>query len=355
MHFGETLDEQRYLDSIRVAYESGIRTFVTADVYGQGKADEALGAALAGYPRDSYCLVGMLGHDFYEGTRNGSAGYQRFTDPALRTPAEFHSFLRMACERSLTNCRTDHFDLVMLHNPDEAGYTSEDVWKAMDGLKAEGLTQQLGVAPGPANGFTLDIIKSFELFGETIDWAMIILNPLEPWPGQHVLPAAAKHDVKILTRVVDYGGIFHDDLKSPDRLAPGDHRAYRPAGWIEAGNERMERMRPIAEKHGLSMLHFSCIWNLSQPMVRSVVPTIIQEAGDDARPIEDKIREYAALPDVTLSPEEVEEVRSLGDNTGCMMLKGASRRHEASERPDEWPMRPDLLEVAARYALGPEW
>ena len=61
MHFGEVLDEDRYQDCIRVAYEAGIRTFVTADVYGQGKADAALGEVLSEYPRESYCLVGMLG------------------------------------------------------------------------------------------------------------------------------------------------------------------------------------------------------------------------------------------------------------------------------------------------------
>ena len=44
-----------------------------------------------------------------------------------------------------------------------------------------------------------------------------------------------------------------------------------------------------------------------------------------------------------------------GDNTGCMKLKGASLRHEASERPDEWPMRPELLELAGRHGLGTEW
>ena len=355
MHFGETLDEKRYLESIRVAYESGIRTFVTAEVYGQTKADQALGEALADYPRDSYCLVGMLGHDFDKGVRNGSAGYPRFTDSTLRNPAEYEGFLRGVCERSLESCRTDHFDLVMLHNPDEAGYTQEAVWQAMGALKTSGLTEQLGIAPGPANGFTLDIVKSFELFGDLMDWAMIILNPLEPWPGQYILPAAEKYGVKILTRVVDYGGIFHDDLKPGHELGAGDHRAYRPEGWIEAGNERMERMRPIAEKYGLSMLHFASIWNLSQPMVRSVVPTIIQEAGADARPIEDKIRDFSGLPDVTLTPEEVEAVREIGDNTGCMMLKGASKRHERSERPDEWPMRDDLLELAGRYSLGQEW
>lgn len=355
MHFGEVLDEQRYMDCIRVAYESGIRTFVTADVYGQGKADAALGEALADFPRDSYCLVGTIGHDFYEGTRNGSAGYPRFTSPELRTPAEYGSFLRMACERSLESCRTDHFDLLMLHNPDELGYTKEEVWAGMAALKEEGLAERLGIAPGPANGFTLDLIRSFELFGDVIDWAMIILNPLEPWPGQFILPAAKKYGVDVLTRVVDYGGIFHDDLKPGHEFRPGDHRSYRPDGWVELGNEKVERMRPVAEAHELSLLHFACVWNLSQEPVRCVVPTFIQESGEGAVPVEDKICHFAALPEEVLSAEEVEKVRGLGDNTGCMPLKGASKRHEISERPDEWPMRPELMELAERYDLGTEW
>ena len=355
MHFGETLEEDRYLDCIRLAYDSGVRTFVTADVYGQGKADELLGRALEGLPRDSYCLVGMLGHDFYEGERNGSAGYPRFTDPGLRGPGEYASFLQMACERSLEKCGSDHFDLLMLHNPDETGYTGEDVWQGMAELKRAGLAARLGIAPGPANGFTLDMIQCFERFGELIDWAMIILNPLEPWPGDSVLPAAEQFGVNILTRVVDYGGLFHDDLKPGHAFAAGDHRTYRPAGWVEAGNEKMERMRSIAEGHGLSMLHFACLWNLSHGPVESVVPTIIQEAGEGARPIEDKIRAYAEVPDLVLSPEEIATIREIGDNTGCMMLKGASGRHTQSERPDEWPMRPDLLELAQRYELGTAW
>ena len=64
----------------------------------------------------------------------------------------------------------------------------------------------------------------------------------------------------------------------------------------------------------------------------------------------------AELPDVRFRPEEVEQVRQIGDNTGCMMLKGASKRHTAhGDRADEWPMRPELLEVAGRYGLGEEW
>jgi len=355
MHFGETLSEERYVACIRVAYEAGFRTFVTADVYGNGKADELLAEALSGFDRDSYCLVGTLGHDFYEGQRQGNRGYPRFTDPELRGEEGYKSYLRMACEKSLERCGTNRFDLVMLHNPDEIGYTSEAVWRGMEGLREEGLTERLGIAPGPANGFTLDLIHCLERFGESLDWAMLILNPLEPWPVGLALPACEKHRVKVLTRVVDFGGLFYGDMERGHEFKPGDHRAYRPEGWVEHGLEKIERMRPIAERHGLSMAQFAAIWNLSQAPVASVVPTFIQETSDQARPIEERIREMAVLPEVRLSAEEVEEVKAIGDNTGCMALKGASRRHEVSERPDEWPMRPELLELAGRYSLGKEW
>ncbi|BCU79523.1 aldo/keto reductase [Luteolibacter sp. LG18] len=355
MHYGETLPEERYLECIRTAYDAGIRTFVTADVYGNGKADELLGVALEGVDRDSYCLVGMIGHDFYVGQRQGNKGYPRFTDPELRGPGEYKDYMRMACSKSLERCRTDRFDLLMLHNPDDIGYTSEAVWDGMLALKEEGLTDRLGIAPGPANGFTLDIIQCFERFGRHIDWAMLILNPLEPWPTGLVLPACEKFGVKVLTRVVDYGGVFHGELKPGHAFKPGDHRAYRPQGWVEHGLEKAERMLPLADKYKLTPIQFASIWNLSQPMVESAVPTFFQEATEDARSIDEQIREFAALPDVRFTPEESEQIRAIGDNTGCMTLKGASKRHQTSERADEWPMRPELLELAGRYDLGVEW
>ena len=355
MHFGETLPEDRYRECVRVAYESGVRTFVTADVYGNGKADELLGEALAGFERDTYCLVGMVGHDFYEGQRDGSRGYPRFTDPGLRGEDGYASFLRMACEKSLERCRTGHFDLLMLHNPDERGYTQESVWAGLAALKDAGLAHRLGIAPGPANGFTLDLIGCYERFGSLIDWAMLILNPLEPWPVGLSLPACEKHGVKVLTRVVDHGGVFHGDLSPGHVFKPGDHRSYRPEGWVGHGLEKFAAMKPLADKHGLSPLEFASIWNLSHPAVESVVPTFIQEVGEQARPIEEKIRAFGALPEIRFTAEEVEQVRRIGDNTGCMMLKGASKRHAVSERPDEWPMRADLLELAERYGLGCDW
>ncbi len=166
MHFGETLSEERFLGCIKTAFDSGIRTFVTSDVYGNGKADEALGKALKGIPREDYALVGMIGHDFYDGERKGSQGYPRFTDPELRGEDDYEEFVLRATKKSLERCGTDHFDLLMLHNPDVLGYTSEAVWNAMAAAKETGLTKTLGMAPGPANGFTLDLLDFFEKFGD---------------------------------------------------------------------------------------------------------------------------------------------------------------------------------------------
>ncbi|MFL5845356.1 MAG: aldo/keto reductase [Solirubrobacteraceae bacterium] len=352
MHYGVALDDDRLLALLRP--DEGIQTVLTADAYGAGEADTVLGRALHGVERDSYCLIGAVGHDFYEGEREGAKGFPRFTDPRLREPAEYGAYLRMATEQSLERLGADAFDLLLLHNPDRAGYTHPAVWEGMAALRDAGLTRLVGVAPGPANGFTLDVIDCLERYGDVIDWGMIILNPLEPWPGELVLDAAARHDVRLLTRVVDYGGLFHGDLALDGELAPKDHRGFRPAGWIERGAEKIERMRPIAERHGLTSLQLACQWNLAHDAVASVVPTLIQEAGPHARPVEEQRAELAALPqEILLSDDEVAEMRRIGDNTGSMTLKGGVPDHEGETKPDRWALDEHLAGVAGRWGIDP--
>jgi len=350
LHFGDAIEEERLEELLR---PDGISTLLTADVYGQGEADRVLGRALAGSARDEYCLVGAVGHDFYEGERAGPKGFPRFTAPDLRGPDEYGTYLRMATERSLERLGVDRFDLLLLHNPDRTGYESEVVWNGMNALREAGLTQLIGVAPGPANGFTLDLIRCLERFGEAIDWAMIILNPFEPWPGELCLDAALKQGVHVMTRVVDYGGIFWDDVLPGHEFGHGDHRAFRPPGWVESGREKLERIRPIAERHGLTPMQLACQWNLAHAAVECVVPTLIQEAGDEARPIEDKRAELAALPTApALSHDEVAEIRRVGDNAGCMVLKGAAADQE-EVAPDRWPLSDELVEAGRRWGLDP--
>lgn len=353
MHFGEALDENRFISLIQFAFQKGIRTFMTADVYGNGQADEMLGKALRGISRADYSLVGAIGHDFYQGKREGSKGYPRFTDPALRGPKQYPDYLKMAAEQQLRRCGADKFDLLLLHNPDSIGYSSDAVWRGMQSVEEEGLTERLGIAPGPANGFTLDTIQCFERFGPLMDWAMIILNPLEPWPGSLCLPAATKHEINIITRVVDYGGLFHDDVRPGHKFGPQDHRTFRPAGWVETGHAKLDKIRDIAARHRLTPLQLACIWNLSQPAVKSVIPTMIQEV-DSSKSIEEKVEELATLPEVTLTPAENEEIRRIGDNTGCMSLKGANPEFAGEPQPDRWAITPELKGVGGRWGIVPE-
>ena len=332
-------------------------TVITADAYGAGEADTLLGHALEGVDREDYCLVGAIGHDFYTGERDGARGYPRFTDPRLRGRDGYADYVKMATERSLERCGVQQFDLLMLHNPDRIGYTSAAVWEGMTAVRDAGLTRRLGLAPGPANGFTLDVIDCLERYGELIDWAMIIFNPLEPWPGELVLDAAHANDVSLIARVVDYGGLFHDDVLPGHSFAEHDHRMFRPDGWIEAGRERLEPMRPIAREHDMSMLQLACAWDLAQTSVRCVAPTLIQESDPHARAIEDKRAELAAVPALLarspLTPRETLRIREIGENTGCMALKGANPAHEGPARPDRWVLDGDLEAVAGRWGIDP--
>src|SRR5919112_2371722 len=99
MHFGEPLDDERLAAVLRP--DERIRTVITADAYGAGEADALLGRALQGVDRAGVCIVGAIGHDFYEGEREGAKGFPRFTDPRLRGPEAYADYVRMATERSL--------------------------------------------------------------------------------------------------------------------------------------------------------------------------------------------------------------------------------------------------------------
>jgi aryl-alcohol dehydrogenase-like predicted oxidoreductase len=153
---------------------------------------------------------------------------------------------------------------------------------------------------------------------------------------------------------VDYGGLFWGDVLSEDELRKDDHRSFRPAGWLEQGRQKLERMRPVAERHGLTTMQLAAQWDLAHAPVRCVAPTLIQEAGPAARPVEEKRAELAATPaEIVLSDEELDEIRAIGDNTGCMALKGASPDHEGDVRADRWPLDEDLIAVAERWGIEP--
>ena len=81
---------------------------------------------------------------------------------------------------------------------------------------------------------------------------------------------------------------------------------------------------------------------------------LMEEAGS-AKPIESKRAELAGVPATSpLSAGEVEAIRAIGDNSGSMLLKGATPDHEGDERPDRWPLSPEQAELAERWGIHPE-
>src|SRR6201999_1248391 len=131
-------------------------------------------------------------------------------------------------------------------------------------------------------------------------------------------------------------------------------RSFRPAGWIEAGLEKLDRLRPFAERAELTPMGLSCQWNLAHPAVEGVAPTLIQEVGPEARTIESERAELAAIPaEARLSEDDVVAIRAIGDNTGCMALKGANPSFEGDEQPDRWALSPELADVGGRWGIDP--
>ena len=166
-------------------------------------------------------MIGAVGHDFYEGERDGAKGFPRFTDPRCAARATTPATCAWLSSEASSAAGSTASTSCCCTTPTGSATRSEAVWEGMAALRDAGLTRLLGVAPGPANGFTLDVIDCFERFGELIDWAMLILNPLEPWPGELALGAAAAAGVRVIARVVDYGGVFHDDVTAGHSLPPG--------------------------------------------------------------------------------------------------------------------------------------
>ena len=114
-------------------------------------------------------------------------------------------------------------------------------------------------------------------------------------------------------------------------------------------------MRPIAERHGLTLLQLACQWNLAHPPVAlrraDADPGARRRPPSRSRP---SARSSPRCPPADLlSADEVAELRAIGDNTGSMALKGAAPDHEGEPRPDRWALTPELAELAARWGIEP--
>jgi aryl-alcohol dehydrogenase-like predicted oxidoreductase len=124
----EGLDEKTAHRLVHAALEAGINLFDTAPNYGGGESERILGEALQGRRKD-IVLVSKFGHR-PDGPKNFSAG--RF-DEGLAA--------------SLERLRTDHLDVLLLHNPPAGIYEGADpLWDALEGARKDGRIRHYGAS-----------------------------------------------------------------------------------------------------------------------------------------------------------------------------------------------------------------
>ncbi len=112
--------ERRAVDALRAGLDLGMSHIDTAEMYGNGRAEELVGEAIAGR-RDEVFLASKV----------------------LPSNASYQGTLR-ACERSLRRLKTGHLDLYMLHWP--GSYPIEETMRAMQKLIEQGSIRFAGVS-----------------------------------------------------------------------------------------------------------------------------------------------------------------------------------------------------------------
>lgn len=285
--WGPNESDDAVVDSMRAIFDAGIDWIDTAEVYGQGRSEELVARAVAGRREEVLIFTKVAPDDEGSGIR----------------PEE----IRKAIQGSLSRLRTDHVDLYQVHWPDDR-IPVEDTWGAMAELVREGLVRHIGVSNFdrpriercvPIHPVT-SVQNQFSLLHQD-DRAELL-----PWLAEVGIGylAYAPLGFGLLTGAVGHGTAIHE----------GDWRGRQRAGSTEEGEgpfspgnfernlERVDRLRPVAERLGDSLSTLALAWALAQ---RGVTATIAGSRNPA------HVLSNAGAGDVTLDASTLQEIDSI--------------------------------------------
>lgn len=273
--------------------EAGVTFFDTADVYGDGRSEQAIGAFLADNP----------GLDITVATKMGRRMDQQ---PENYNLANFRQWV----DRSRRNLRTDSLDLVQLHCPPTAVYSNAEVYDALDTLVSEGAIRNYGVSVERTDE-ALEAIRH-----EGTASVQIILNAFRLKPLDAVLPAAKAAGVGIIARVPLASGLLSGKYSKETSFPENDHRNYNRAGdsfdvgETFSGVDYELGLKAVAEfeqlvPEGAATAQAAIAWIIAQEGATSVIP--------GARNVE-QAKSNAAAAGVSLGAEFDEGVRWIYDH-----------------------------------------
>lgn len=257
--WGSTKDDES-LRGLDRAMDAGVNFFDTADVYGDGHAEELLAKATKGK------------HDeIHIATKFARAG--DIHDPKTYSLESVSQY----AEDSLKRLGRDGIDLFQIHCPPIEILRDGQVFDVLNRLKEQGKIRYYGVS--------VETVEEGLLCLENPDVSslQVIFNLFRQKPATELFPAAAEKNVGILARVPLASGLLTGKFKKDAEFEEDDHRNFNRDGQafnvgetfagleFNKGVELADKLSWIAENRG-SMTQASLKWILEHEAVSSVIP-----------------------------------------------------------------------------------
>lgn len=205
--WGSTFSHENADAILNKAIDQGINFIDTADVYGDGASEKAVGR-----------VVRSRSEQIYVATKCGRK-LSPHVDASYQTKA-----LRKFVEDSLKNMGLETLDLIQLHCPPTETYFRPEIFELFDTLKKEGKIQNLGVSVERVE----EALKAIEY--ENVTTVQIIFNMLRQRSSDHFFAEAARKNIGIIARVPLASGLLTGKFSASTVFEKEDHRAFNRNG-----------------------------------------------------------------------------------------------------------------------------
>jgi aryl-alcohol dehydrogenase-like predicted oxidoreductase len=254
--FGVGIDRERAQACVDRAFEVGINFIDTANVYGKGAAEEFLGEALADRPRDSYVLATKL----YFPMTDQDRGLSR-------------AQVEKQIDASLKRLRVEYVDLYQCHRYD-VDTPLEETMEALTEVVRSGKARYIGFSEWRADQIqaALDLPGVEKFVSSQPQYSMLARNP-----EAEVIPLCAANGISQIVFSPLGQGVLTGKYR-PGEAPPADSRAMSDdMNWAmgrfltEEVIGAVDRVRPIAERLGITMSQLALAWVLREPNVASAI------------------------------------------------------------------------------------
>lgn len=247
-------DDEASVDAIRRALDLGVNWIDTAAIYGYGHSEEVVGRALQGRDRSSVLIATKCGRvPDGKGVPHGD----------LRPDT-----IQRELEASLRRLKTDYIDLYQFHWPDvETGTPLEESWRKMAALQDEGKVRYIGVS-----NFDVPLLQRCEAIRH-VDSLQPPYSLLRRDVEAEILPWCLANGIGVIVYSPMQKGLLSGSFDI-NRVAPDDHRRRDPMFQepeLSRNLKFVERLRPIAARHGKTVGQLAVAWTLMHPAVTAAI------------------------------------------------------------------------------------